>query len=68
MSKAYVMLDVRNGKEQVLAVFSSEKKARAAKKWLLEIDTYYSSHADSLRIDTFEINGEKITDGRRAKQ
>ena len=60
MQKVYVMThgNVENG--WVLAVFSSSKKAKEAKEWLIKVDTHYNANPNDLNISTFELNGERL--------
>lgn len=58
--KAYVLNGGCIGDRYVVGVFSSKKKAEAAREWIIQNDTYYKSNPDELDIDVFEMNGELI--------
>lgn len=60
MKKVYVLMGGCIDDKHVLGVFSSNKRAEAAKNWLIENDTFYKREPDELEIDTFELNGERI--------
>ena len=62
-TKVYVLMcKYPDDTHYVLGVFSSKKKVDEAKKWLFEIDMYHKHHPDSLYVDTYELNGDKIHD------
>lgn len=58
--KVYVLNGGCIGDLYVVGVFSSKKKAEAAREWIIQNDTYYKSNPDELDIDVFEMNGERI--------
>lgn len=58
--KVYVLNGGCIGDRYVVGVFSSKKKAEAAREWIIQNDTYYNSNPDELDIDAFEMNGERI--------
>lgn len=58
--KVYVLNGGCIGDHYVVGVFSSKKKAEAAREWIIQNDTYYKSNPDELDIDVFEMNGERI--------
>ena len=60
MQKVYALEGGCITDRHVLGIFSSEKKAEAAKKWLIENDTYYKYDPDDLEIQVFELNGERL--------
>ena len=61
--KVYVLMcRYHNDTRYVLGVFSSIKKVNEAKKWLIENDMYYKHNPDSLYVDKYELNGDKIHD------
>lgn len=57
--KVYVLNGGCIGDRYVIGVFSSKKKAEAAREYIIQNDIYYKSNPDELDIDVFEINGKK---------
>ena len=60
MVKVYALNGGCIGDRYVLGIFSSMKKAKEAREWIISVDTYYKSNPDDLSIDVFELNGERI--------
>ena len=62
IKKVYVLMRYGIDDVEVVGVFSSMAKAKAAMEKIIENDECYMYATNCLRIDTFEMNGEKLKD------
>ena len=56
MKKVYILNGGCIGDSYVIAVYSSKKKAKEARKKIIETDHYYKQFPDDLYIEEFELN------------
>ena len=62
IKKVYVLLRYEIDNVEIVGVFSSMAKAKEAMEKIIENDEFYMYTTDCFRIDTFEMNGEKLKD------
>lgn len=58
--KVYVLVGGCIDDKHVVAVFSSMKRAKEARNYIISIDKYYKNNPRDLEIETFYLNGENV--------